>query len=205
MSKNVKINVPKEHPILRNIFMCIFCMLIVAPIIVALIGKAVDYKESKSAVKSEETVGQVLEYTLITDSEGNTKEFNTTVVYNIAGVNYTKIFNTNYYIADKGQFIKMYYEKGNPYSVSVTRRENKFGLKERTDIYSLLCMLMVIFFTYNAYQDLIKANERKLMWAQTQVMLQTGAPGLSALQNNSMLNNGMNNIGGISNNMTPKW
>lgn len=202
MSKNNKVNMPKEHPILRNIFMCIFCLLVVAPIIIALLGRAIDYKNSKNSVKSEETVGQVLEYTLRTDSEGNTLDFNTTVAYDINGIQYSKVFKTDFYIAESGQFIKMYYEKGNPYSASVTREENKFGLKEKTDLYSLICMLMILFFTFNAYQDVIKVKERQIMWAQTQMAMQNGinVNGLGTL--NSMQNvNNMSNI----NNMTPKW
>lgn len=202
MSKNNKVNMPKEHPILRNIFMCIFCLLVVAPIIIALLGRAIDYNNSKNSVKSEETVGQVLEYTLRTDSEGNTLDFNTTIAYDIDGIQYSKIFKTDFYIAESGQFIKMYYEKGNPYSASVTREENKFGLKEKTDLYSLICMLMILFFTFNAYQDVIKAKERQIMWAQTQIAMQNGVNvnGLGNLTNMQNVNN-MSNI----NNMTPKW
>lgn len=202
MSKNNKVNMPKEHPILRNIFMCIFCLLVVAPIIIALLGRAIDYKNSKNSVKSEETVGQVLEYTLRTDSEGNTLDFNTTIAYDIDGIQYSKVFKTDFYIAESGQFIKMYYEKGNPYSASVTREENKFGLKEKTDLYSLICMLMILFFTFNAYQDVIKVKERQIMWAQTQMAMQNGinVNGLGNLNNMQNVNN-MSNI----NNMTPKW
>lgn len=202
MSKNNKVNMPKEHPILRNIFMCIFCLLVVAPIIIALLGRAIDYKNSKNSVKSEETVGQVLEYTLRTDSEGNTLDFNTTIAYDIDGIQYSKVFKTDFYIAESGQFIKMYYEKGNPYSASVTREENKFGLKEKTDLYSLICMLMILFFTFNAYQDVIKVKERQIMWAQTQMAMQNGinVNGLGTLNNMQNVNN-MSNI----NNMTPKW
>lgn len=209
MNKVNKVNMPKEHPILRNVFACIFCLLVVAPIIIALLGRAVDYKNSKSLVLSEETVGQVLEYTLITDKDGNTLEFNTTVIYEVDGIQYSKVYKTDYYVAEGGQFIKMYYEKGNPYSASVTKEETNFGLKAKTDLYTLICMVMILFFSFNAYQDVIKAKQRQIMWAQTQMMMQNGVnmnPMGNQMSNIGNMNNfgSMNNMSNI-NNMTPKW
>lgn len=191
MNKSNQINVPKEHPILRNVFMCIFCLLVVAPILINLLGKAVDYKNSKDVIKSEETVGQVLEYTLITDSNGETVNFNTTIEYKLDGYTYSKVFKTRYYIANKGEYVKMYYEKGNPYSADVVKEDNKLDLQQKMNLYSLMCMIIILLFSVNAFNDLNKARERRMMLAQNQYNMQ-------------VMHNGMNNLSNV-NNTTPKW
>lgn len=212
MKKANQINVPKEHPILRNIFMCIFCLLVVAPILINLIDKAFDFRQSQQAVKSEETVGQILEYTLITDSEGETVNFNTTIEYTLDGYTYSKIFKTRYYIAEKGEFVKMYYEKGNPYSADVVKESDLFDLEQKMNVYSMLCMIMVLLFSINAYNDSVKARERQVMLAQNQYMIQNGVipnnMGTSIQTINQGVSPGMNpNLRGLSNinNTTPKW
>lgn len=186
MNNKNQIKIPKEHPILRNVFMCIFCLIIVAPILLSFVSKAVDLKNRQSAVKSEETVGQIIDYTLRTDSKGNTIDFNTTIEYNIDGFNYNKVFTTSYYIAEKGQYVKMYYEKGNPYSADVTKQPTQFDLKAKMNVYSLICMCMILFFTYNAYKDLGKAREREMMWAQSQYIMQNMNGGMQSIPNNNI-------------------
>ena len=172
--------------------MCIFCLLVVAPIMINLLGKAVDYKNSKEVVKSEEAVGHVLEYTLITDSKGETINFNTTIEYELDGYTYSKVFVTRYYIADKGEYVKMYYEKGNPYSADVVKKDNKFSLQQKMNVYSLICMLMILFFSVNTYNDMMKARERRMMLAQGQYNIQ-------------LMNNGINPNLSNMNNTPPKW
>ena len=85
----------------------------------------------------------------------------------------------------------MYYEKGNPYSADVVKEDNKLDLQQKMNLYSLMCMIIILLFSVNAFNDLNKARERRMMLAQTQYNMQ-------------VMHNGMNNLSNV-NNTTPKW
>lgn len=161
MNNQTNIKLTKEHPILNNIFLFMLLTFIVSPIILMVVTKGVEIKNQDSKAKTENTVGEIMEYTIVTDSKGNALNYNTKIQYDIGNKQYIKLFQTNFFIAEPGQLIVMYYEKGNPYSADVIKSNTKFNLKSKVSLYAALCVVSALLCIFKCYNDVLKARQRK--------------------------------------------
>lgn len=166
---NNNVKVPKEHPIINAIMLFILIVLIVNPLIIWFISKAVNIKNEDTIAKNQETIGEILEYNVITDSRGTAIQYNTKIKYDIDNVTYMKLFQTTYYIANTGQKVKMYYTKGNPYSVDVVYTIDKFGVTDKIRVYMGLTALAFMICIFKAYVDVIKYRERQRIDEKRQI------------------------------------
>lgn len=169
MQKQIKM--PREHPILRNIFLFIFCALIVAPMALGFIIKIADVKNAETVSKTEQTIGEILNYNVITDSKGNAIYYNTTIEYTINKTTRHKVFQTNFYVADPGQYVLMFYAKGNPDGADIIKESNSYNNLDKLRIYMTIVVLIGIAIMIKCYNDIIQAQQRKRSWAQMQYMM----------------------------------
>lgn len=165
-----QIKMPREHPILRNIAYCIICIGILTPLIIYLLGIGASWLNNMDKDKTEESIAQIVSYRVDTSSNGDSLWYYTDISYNINNKNYEKTLKTRYFVAEVGEIIKIYYEKGNPASASATKDTYNITLLDKLKIFKLSSVLCIVVFTFKAFSDAKIYRERKYQYTNMQQM-----------------------------------
>ena len=167
-----KVKIPREHPILNNLFTLAVCCLLIAPILVMGISAYVKKQNQINDKKTSVLTATVIAKDLITDSKGDTLRFNTQLVYDLDGKSYKKTYETTYFIGEPGDKIRMYYEEGNPYSAVAKKDNYEMSDASKKYIYTGIVAMFIILFAFNIKKDIARSKSRRMAFTQQQLEIQ---------------------------------